>query len=100
LLDNAIRHAPENTAVSLEVVRTADQTRIRVSDAGAGIPADQRSRAFERFVQLADEPGNARTNRGLGLAFCKLAVEAQGGTITIENGSPGAVFCVSFAHAD
>jgi len=100
LLDNAIRHTPENAAVRLEVVRSASETRIRVSDAGTGIPVDQRSRVFERFVQLADEPGSARPNRGLGLAFCKLAVEAHGGRIDIEDGSPGAVFCVSFPHAE
>lgn len=46
---------------------------------------------FERFVQGDAGP---RGSRGLGLAFCKLAIEAQGGAIWIEDASPGAVFCI------
>jgi signal transduction histidine kinase len=44
---------------------------------------------FERFTSTGKG-----TNRGLGLAFCKVAVEAHGGQIWIEDGAPGAVFCV------
>jgi signal transduction histidine kinase len=40
-----------------------------------------------------------RTNRGLGLAFCKVAVEAHGGRIWIEDAGPGAVFCIGIPHA-
>jgi len=67
-----------------------------VADAGPGVPLALRERVFERFVQGDDGP---RGSRGLGLAFCKLAVEAQGGTIWIEDAHPGAVFCVRIAAA-
>jgi signal transduction histidine kinase len=99
LVDNAIRHAPEESVVRLEAVRTDGATELRVADAGRGVPADQREQVFERFVQAADGAGG-RTNRGLGLAFCKLVVEAHGGGIQIEDANPGAIFCVSLPDAD
>jgi signal transduction histidine kinase len=99
LLDNAIRHAPEGSAVRLEAARTDEATELRVADAGRGVPHDQRERVFERFFQAPDESGG-RTNRGLGLAFCKLVVEAHGGNIRIDDANPGAVFCVTLPHAE
>jgi len=97
LVDNAIRHAPEGSTVRLAAARVDHATELRVADAGHGVPPDQRERVFERFFQAADESGG-RTNRGLGLAFCKLVVEAHGGNIRIEDASPGAVFCVTLPH--
>lgn len=88
LVENAIRHAPEQSEVRIEVSRIDGGVELRVSDAGPGVPAEQRDKIFERF-----ESANAsRSNRGLGLAFCKLAVEAHGGKIWIEDRTPGAVF--------
>jgi len=94
LVDNAIRHAPEGSAVRVEAASAGDATLLRVADSGAGIPVDKRSQVFERFFQAGSNPESARTNRGLGLAFCKLATEAQGGTIWIEDAAPGAAFCL------
>jgi two-component system sensor histidine kinase/response regulator len=48
---------------------------------------------FERYVQLHEAPGGRAGGRGLGLAFCKLAVEAHGGRVWVEDAAPGAVFC-------
>ena len=54
---------------------------------------------FERFVQVeSGELAAARSGRGLGLAFCRLAVEAHGGRIGVEDGAPGAVFCLRLPH--
>ena len=100
LVDNAIRHAPEGTAVSLRSERASKATRILVADAGTGVPPAERERIFERFVQAAEGAEGVRSNRGLGLAFCKLAVEAHGGTIHVEDAHPGAMFCVTIPHAD
>jgi two-component system, sensor histidine kinase and response regulator len=93
LIDNAIRHAPEGTSVRVTTVETRAGLELRVADAGAGVPEELRERVFDRFVQ---GEAASHSGRGLGLAFCKLAVDAHGGKIWIEDGRPGAVFCVRF----
>lgn len=97
LVENAIQHAPEQSEIRVTTRRANGGVELRVSDAGPGVPADQRQRVFERFAQGG---GASRSNRGLGLAFCKLVAEAHGGRIWIEDASPGAVFCVWIEHAD
>lgn len=95
LVDNAIRHAPERTVVRVATSRHAGHVEIRAGDAGTGIPVAMREKIFERFVQVeSGERAVTRSGRGLGLTFCKLAVEAHGGRIWVEDGNPGAVFCV------
>ncbi len=99
LVDNAIRHAPERTLVRIATSKHAGHVEIRIGDAGTGIPAAMREKIFERFVQVeSGERAVTRTGRGLGLTFCKLAAEAHGGRIWVEDGSPGAVFCVSLPN--
>jgi two-component system sensor histidine kinase/response regulator len=98
LVENAIRHAPEDSEVRVVARRAQGGVELRVEDAGPGVPHDQRDRVFERFIQHGDATAT-RTNRGLGLAFCKLAVEAHGGRIWIEDASPGAAFCLWIEHA-
>lgn len=95
LFDNALRHAPEASEVLITVAPRGGAVEIRVADAGAGIPAGLREKIFERFVQVENsERVVTRTGRGLGLTFCKLAIEAHGGSIWAEEANPGAVFCV------
>jgi signal transduction histidine kinase len=95
LIDNAIRHAPAGSAVRIHVVALDGATLMRISNGGRSIPTEQRETIFEAFVQGSTEQALvARTSRGLGLAFCRLAVEAHGGTIWVEDAEPGAVFCV------
>lgn len=101
LMDNAIRHASKGSAVRLAVVRVGRETELRVIDRGAGIPPELRDRIFDRFVQLeASSIGPAsRSGRGLGLAFCKLAIEAHGGRVWVEDAAPGTCICVSVPDA-
>jgi signal transduction histidine kinase len=98
LLENAIRHAPEGSDVRVLVERGDRCVIFQVSDIGAGVPEALRARVFERFVS-GREAGRT-TNRGLGLAFCKLAVEAQGGRIWVEDGQPGARFVIKIPDVD
>jgi two-component system sensor histidine kinase/response regulator len=99
LIENAIRYAPPETAVRVTARSASSGIELRVADAGKGIPAEMREKVFDPFVQVeAGEQLVGRGGRGLGLTFCKRTVEAHGGQIWIEDGAPGAVFCMRFPH--
>ncbi|MBX3258278.1 MAG: hybrid sensor histidine kinase/response regulator [Labilithrix sp.] len=95
LAENATRYAPPASAVTISADRTDGATELRIADTGPGIPAGMREKVFDPFVQVeAGERQVGRTSRGLGLSFCRTAVEAHGGTIWVEDASPGTTFCL------
>lgn len=99
LVENAIRHAPPGTGVLITTTAAPSGVELRVIDEGAGIPPDLRERIFDRYVQLDHGMSVVeRSSRGLGLTFCKIAVEAHGGRIMIEDSASGTVFCVRLPH--
>jgi len=100
LVENAIRYSPRETAVSVTSMPVTDGIELRVADAGPGIALEMRAKVFNAFAQLGygSERAVASGSRGLGLTFCKLAVEAHGGRIWVEDAAPGAIFCVRLPH--
>lgn len=87
LLTNAVKFSPEGGTVRLVVAEAGGQVTIQVQDQGPGVPPEERAHIFERFQR---GPGADRTaGAGLGLTFCKLAAEAHGGTIGVEDGPDG-----------
>jgi signal transduction histidine kinase len=87
LISNAIKHTPPHTTITLGADTNGTVARIFVHDTGPGIPIDIQRRLFERFAATGNSSG-AQTNTGLGLTFCKLAAEAQGGSISVAS-TPG-----------
>ncbi len=84
LLSNALKHTPEGGTIRVVVGRYHEDTLIvSVSDTGPGIPEAYRQRIFEKFGQVGGR--TARQGTGLGLTFCKMAVEAHGGRIWVES---------------
>jgi signal transduction histidine kinase len=81
LLANAIKFTHAGT-VTVSVSHKKGMMRYAVRDTGNGIPAEALDRIFEKFAQV--DPGS-KVGTGLGLAFCKLAVEAHGGQIGVES---------------
>ncbi len=95
LLTNAIKYTPNNGQITLATnpkgfekplgFSLEDFVRIEVRDNGEGIPADKLSNVFDKFGQIkAKSSGNVRST-GIGLTFCKLAVEGHGGRIGVES---------------
>lgn len=84
LLDNAVKFTPRHRHIALNVAQAGNEIIFTVSDDGIGIPPEHRQRIFDRFVRLENVEGVSGI--GLGLAFCKLAVEAHGGRIWVESG--------------
>ena len=99
LTENAIKYAPGGSAVQLSAVQHDGTVELRVADRGRGVPNELREAIFQPFVQNEADRLVARSGRGLGLTFCRLAVEAHGGRIWVEDGAPGAVFCLSLPNA-
>jgi signal transduction histidine kinase len=95
LLDNATRYAPRGGRVAVSVTRDPSGIEIAVGNNGPPVPEAERDAIFGRYFQVEARRAAARANRGLGLYFCKLAVEAHGGTLHVETrGDLGAVFVV------
>ncbi|MGE3855002.1 MAG: ATP-binding protein [Planctomycetota bacterium] len=81
LLSNALKYAPRGSTVDVTVRQAGGRTRLTVADKGSGVPEAYRERIFEKFGQVSHE---SRHSTGLGLTFCKLAVEAHGGRIGVD----------------
>ncbi len=89
LVDNAIKYSPRGEPLVVTAVPRDNLVEISVTDAGPGVAPEERGYIFDRFAQV--EAGGIRPRGfGLGLAYCKLAVEAHNGRIWVEPG-PGDV---------
>jgi signal transduction histidine kinase len=85
LVDNALKFTPSGGQVSLTVDSVEDgMVAIQVSDTGPGIPEEFREKIFDRFSQVPGLAGRRRGS-GLGLTFCRLALDSQGGKIWVAS---------------
>ena len=87
LLENAARHTPAGTSIEISAAPITGFLEVRVRDHGAGFPAGEEARVFEKFHQA--RPESAQSGFGLGLAICKAIVEAHGGAISARNAAGG-----------
>ena len=86
LVGNAIKFTPAGGRIRITAMtESSDRPHvvITVSDTGPGLPPNIQARLFQKFV--SGQPAQGRRGSGLGLAFCKLVVEAHGGRIWVEN---------------
>jgi NtrC-family two-component system sensor histidine kinase KinB len=82
LINNALKFTPSGGEVSIAVEVDGDFLYVRVRDTGPGILPEHRGQIFDKFARVRDREGMG--GFGLGLAFCRLAVEAHGGEIWVE----------------
>jgi signal transduction histidine kinase len=87
LLSNAIKFSKPGSVVTVRAAPAeADKIAFSVIDQGQGIPQAWAGKVFDKFVNKADtRKVMGSVGSGLGLAFCRLAVEAQGGRIWLES---------------
>jgi NtrC-family two-component system sensor histidine kinase KinB len=91
LIDNAIKFTPAGGEVRVSIDVDTDSLCVRVRDSGPGIPVEHQQRIFDKFARVRDPEGLGGV--GLGLAFCRLAIEAHGGRIWVESsGEQGSTF--------
>jgi PAS domain S-box-containing protein len=91
LLENAIKYTRSEGRITISARREGDHVLVGVSDTGPGIAPRDHGRIFERFARL--HRGESAKGLGLGLAFCRLAVEAHDGRIWVESDiGQGAMF--------
>ncbi len=80
LLSNALKFSPEDTTVTVRAQIIHHTLRVAVEDQGPGIPHDLIKEVFQPFNQVK----GTQSGTGLGLAFCRLAVQAQHGQIWVD----------------
>jgi signal transduction histidine kinase len=98
LLDNAVRHAESQVSVSLH--ERVGWVELYVDDDGVGVPVDERTHVFERFVRLDQARAREAGGAGLGLAIVRKIVDASGGTVELGSAPlGGARFSVTLPAA-
>jgi signal transduction histidine kinase len=85
LVGNAIKFAPAGSEVTVLAEKVGEGVKLCVADAGNGIPLEYHEKIFEKFGQVETLQNRKQYSTGLGLTFCKLAVEAHGGKIGVES---------------
>lgn len=99
LVNNAIKFTPPKGSIQIKVFYDSSNNSFytTVKDTGSGIPEEYLGRIFDKFVQV--ESKEVKTGRGLGLTFCKMAVEAHGGKIWVESEpNKGSIFIFTLPH--
>jgi two-component system sensor histidine kinase/response regulator len=106
LIDNAYKYGPRRATIKIEAALlprgsgdAADTVELRVRDEGEGIPMSFRQKIFEKYARVEGRSAHeVRNSHGLGLVFCRRAVEVHGGEIWVEeNEARGSCFCVRLA---
>jgi two-component system sensor histidine kinase KdpD len=96
LVDNAAKYAPAGSKITIAADQQEQQVRLRLLDAGPGIPVEELEHVFDKFYRVRSVD-RRRAGTGLGLAICRGFVEAMHGTITAANRTDGsgAVFTIT-----
>lgn len=93
VVGNATRFIDDKGVIEVQVERVGDRAVVAISNDGPAIAPELRARLFEKY--MGEHKGRQTSTRGLGLYFCRLVVEAHGGTIAVGDPPSGARFEIS-----
>ncbi|MBV9990319.1 MAG: HAMP domain-containing protein [Alphaproteobacteria bacterium] len=94
LVENAIRHCPAGSGISLEARRGAQGIEVAVADDGPGIPAEMRAKVFQRFFRL--ERSRTTEGTGLGLSLVAAIAALHRARVELSDNRPGLRVCIVF----
>ncbi len=89
VIRNAIRYAPQNTAVEVRLEAAGSTVRIQVRDYGPGVPEEALDHIFDAFYRVEGDRNRGSGGVGLGLSIARRAVELHKGTLRARNANPG-----------
>lgn len=97
LLDNAIKYAPKESAIAIQLKQLNGAITLKVADEGVGVPASDREKIFEKFYRVGAEYTRATKGTGLGLYLCKRIADFHNAKMAVTPNSPkGSIFI--FTH--
>jgi signal transduction histidine kinase len=85
LVSNAMKYSGESRVIDLRLFSEGGNAKIRVTDRGLGIPAEEQKRIFEKFYRVPTPENRAISGTGLGLALVAHIAEAHGGSVEVES---------------
>jgi len=98
LLDNALRHTPPGTPISIGLFDVAGVATLEIADRGGGVPEAERERILERFYRR--ETSRTMPGNGLGLNLVSAVAGLHGATLQVLDNMPGLKFRIAFFHLD
>ena len=99
-IDNALKYSPRSEQVQVRVSTSGGGLRLVVEDRGRGVKLEDRERIFASWTRVDETDPQAGASHGIGLAFCRQAVEAHGGEMVVEDASPrGTRFIITIPPA-
>ena len=89
VIRNAIRYAPQGTAVEVRLETAGSKARVQVRDYGPGVPEEALDHIFDAFYRVEGDRNRGSGGVGLGLSIARRAVELHKGTLRARNANPG-----------
>jgi signal transduction histidine kinase len=101
LLENAIKYAEVDSAISFCIEKSSNHMLLKVGNIGNGIPDSEKQKVFEKFYRMGNEATRSAKGTGLGLFLCKRIAEGHKGRIWVEDNQPkGCIFIVELPEAE
>ena len=91
-LSNGIKYSPSDKELQLSAKEEDGFVKVSFADKGPGVPPEYGERVFDKYVQVEMRTHKRKGATGLGLPFCKMAVEAHGGTVGLNDTATGSEF--------